>query len=403
MTSRAARQGLPVTGIGCITAVGRNLDENLAGLFAGLRRMGPSARVRSTHEVRYPVFEIDDSVLPEGYAEGPECLRCGGLALVAAREAIQSACLLAADLKLRRVGVCIGTTVGSAMNNETFYRGFRDGKRPDMDAIADFLQANPSSVVARELELNGPCQTVTNACSSGTVAVGQAAEWIRAGICDIAIAGGADALCRTVYNGFAALQIMDKEPVRPFDARRCGLNLGEGAGLLVLESAASQAARGVPAVGRLVGYGNACDAFHISAPHPDGDGLRTAIETAMRQAGLASSDLAFINAHGTGTPENDRVEGQLYPDLLPDVPFLSTKGYTGHTLGASGGVEAAFSLACLNAGMLPASIGFAEPDPGFPGRPVRTNTPITGAAALSSSLAFGGNNAVIVLAKGERA
>lgn len=399
MTLRADSQGVPITGMGCITAAGRTLDQNVASLFAGTRVMAPSERVRSSHPVRYPVFEVADEALPDGYATGPECLRCSGLALVAAAEAIRSAGLSATDLRRLRVGVCLGTTVGSAMNNEQFYRGFRDGERPDMAAITSFLHANPSAVVARELRLNGPCETVNNACSSGTVAIGQGAEWIRAGVCDVVLAGGTDALCRTVYNGFISLQIMDEEPVRPFDVRRCGLNLGEGAGVLVLESAASQAARGARGLGSLVGYGNASDAFHVSAPHPEGRGLRAAIETAMAQAGIAGRDLAFINAHGTGTPENDRVEGQLYPELLPGIPFLSTKGYTGHTLGASGAIEAAFTLASLQLGKLPASIGFAEPDPAFPGRPVTAATPVTGEVAISTSLAFGGNNAAVVLAK----
>ena len=286
------------------------------------------------------------------------------------------------------------------MNDEEFYRELRGGKRPGMAPISAFLRSNPSSVIRRELGLSGPCQTVTNACSSGTVAIGEAAGWIRSGVCDLALAGGADGLCRTVYNGFISLLITDDEPVRPFDKTRKGLNLGEGAGVVVLESRASLEARGGEAKGHLLGYGNACDAYHISAPHPEGTGLRRAITDALLQAGIQPSDLAFINAHGTGTLENDRVEGRLYPALLPGVPFLSTKGLTGHTLGAAGAIEAVLTLECLRAGRLPASLGCEEPDPEFPGVPTREAASLASHLALSTSLAFGGNNAAVVLSGG---
>jgi 3-oxoacyl-[acyl-carrier-protein] synthase II len=388
---------VPISGMGCLTAAGSNLSENLASLFAGRRCPSPSRRVRSSHAVRYPVFEVPSHVLPPAYAKEHEGFRSAGFALVAAREALADAGLDPESLRDKRVGVCIGTTVGSAMNDEEFYRALRSGRQPGMAPITAYLRANPSSVVRREFSLCGPCQTVTTACSSGTVAIGEAAAWIRAGVCDIALAGGADGLCRVVYNGFISLLITDDKPVRPFDEARKGLNLGEGAGVVVLESSASLEARGGEAKGHLRGYGNACDAHHVSAPHPDGVGLRQSISDALGQAGIEASELAFINAHGTGTPDNDRVEGRLYPEFLPGVPFLSTKGLTGHTLGAAGAIEAVLSLACLRERRLPASLGFERRDPEFPGVPTREAASIEGSYALSTSLAFGGNNAAVVL------
>jgi len=153
--------------------------------------------------------------------------------------------------------------------------------------------------------------------------------------------------------------------------------------------------------GYLCGYGSACDAYHLTAPHPEGKGLKQAIAEALSVAALRADQIAFINAHGTGTPDNDRVESKVLAALFPEIPFSSTKGYTGHTLGAAGGIEAVFTIACLNRGEIPASIGFSTPDPELPAAPVRVNTPIDGGYALSESLAFGGNNAAVIFSKGD--
>jgi 3-oxoacyl-[acyl-carrier-protein] synthase II len=299
------------------------------------------------------------------------------------------------------VGVIVGTTVGSAMNNEEFYRQFRAGAEPGMEPIGRFLASNPATAVARQFGLAGPCQTVVNACSSGTDAVGIGAAWIRAGECDLVLAGGADELCRVTYNGFISLMIADEAPVKPFDRRRRGLNLGEGAAFLLLESEGLRQQRGRKARAFVTGYGSACDAHHLTAPHPDGEGLKRALAEALAQSGVTAAGIAFVNAHGTGTPDNDRVESRTLATTLPGVPFLSTKGYTGHTLGAAGAIEAAFTVACLELGKVPANVGFGEADPDLPATPVAEARAITGETALSESLAFGGNNAVIVFAKGE--
>ncbi len=386
-------RAVPITGLGCLCAAGGSVPELAETLFAGQRRVA----WREVRGDRYPVFELDSRSVPEGYYEGPECKRCGRLAVTAAREALAHAGLAVELLEGRRAGVCMGTTVGSAMNNETFYRDFRAGRRPGIEPIRHYLQANPASMVAETFGLRGPCQTITNACSSGGVAIGHAAEWVRAGVCDIAIAGGADMLCNVIHAGFLSLLITDTSPCRPFDRNRKGLNLGEGAGVVVLESEQSARDRGASIQASLSGYGNASDAYHISAPEPNGSGLRRALDQALAQAGLSPDDIDFINAHGTGTPENDRVEGRLFPEIFPDVPFGSTKGFTGHTLGAAGGIEAVITILCLQEKRVPMNIGFQEPDPEFPGRPVVENTPIAGRYGLSDSVAFGGNNAVLIL------
>ena len=235
-----------------------------------------------------------------------------------------------------------------------------------------------------------------NACSSGTDAIGLGASWILAGLCDVVVAGGADELSRITYNGFISLKITDEGPCKPFDKHRKGLNLGEGAGMVVLESDRTHLERGRRPRSFLLGYGSACDAHHQTAPEPSGAGLKRAIAEALACQNVAPSSVAFVNAHGTGTPDNDRVESRALAEMLPGVPFLSTKGYTGHTLGAAGAIEAVFTAACLEQGRIPANSGFETPDPELSGNPVREAMAITGKVALSESLAFGGNNAVVL-------
>lgn len=373
----------------------------MESLFAGRRQPAPPTRFETGHPLRYPVFEVPEAFFPAQMPEDGELLRTSRLALASTLEALADAEWDPTELKRLRVGVCIGTTVGSAMNNEEFYRDYRTGNRPSMAPIERFRRSNPAASVARHFGFYGPVQTVVNACSSGTDAIGLAAGWIRGGLCDVVLAGGADELCRVTYNGFVSLMITDAEPVRPFDRDRRGLNLGEGAGMLVLESEKVRQARNRRARARVLGYGAACDAHHLTAPSPDGSGLRRALEETIRTGGCRPEEIAFVNAHGTGTPDNDRVESRVIGDMLPKVPFLSTKGFTGHTLGAAGGIEAAFTVACLESGKIPASVGCASPDPEFPVSPVTRLTTVEGRAALSQSLAFGGNNAALVFGKGE--
>jgi 3-oxoacyl-[acyl-carrier-protein] synthase-1/3-oxoacyl-[acyl-carrier-protein] synthase II len=389
-----------VTGIGCLCAAGLNLKECMDSLFSGGCIPHPPSRFSSDHPTVYPVFEIYQTPSAGGNLPQPDIMLTARFALTAAEEALDNAGLNRKMFRDKRVGVCIGTTVGSSMNNENFYRDYRSSGRPHMDAITRFLNSNPAKVIAKQYGVSGPCQTIVNACSSGTDAIGLGASWIRSGICDVVIAGGADELCRVTYNGFISLMITDESPCKPFDATRKGLNLGEGAAMLVLESKAFCRRRNQAPHAMLLSYGSACDAYHLTAPAPDGRGLKQAIATAMAASQESVDHMAFINAHGTGTPDNDRIESQILNELLAGVPFLSTKGYTGHTLGAAGAIEAAFTIACLEAGKIPASAGFATPDPDLPATPVPQETPVTGTIAISQSLAFGGNNAVIIFEKG---
>jgi 3-oxoacyl-[acyl-carrier-protein] synthase-1/3-oxoacyl-[acyl-carrier-protein] synthase II len=387
-----------ITGIGCLSAAGVDLPETLASLYAGERHPMPYDQSPGHDEGAHVVFQVRAD-LPTGE---PGAARTTRLALAAAAEALADAGLTAEELGRRRVGVCIGTNVGGAMSNEDYYEDSPEGCIPHIPPRQRFLTSSPTMGLIGNYGVSGPSQTVVNACSAGADAIGLAASWIRSGICDCVIAGGTEEMSQATYLGFISLMISDTSPCRPFDRRRNGLNLGEGAAVVILESENSIKERGGAARASLLGYGASADAFHHTAPDPTGHGLKLAIMEALASSGMTAGGISFVNAHGTGTADNDRIESRVLSDVLPGVPFLSTKGYTGHTLGASGAIEAALTIACLEQGRLPASIGFDEKDPELPCAPIAGITPIDGSVALSQTLAFGGNNAVLVLRKGDR-
>ncbi len=214
-----------------------------------------------------------------------------------------------------------------------------------------------------------------------------------------------DTLCRLTYSGFYALKLLSAAPCRPFDARRNGLSLGEGAAFLLLEPMDRARARGARVLGRVAGWGTSSDAHHATAPHPEGKGAAAAMRAALADAGVAPREVDYVNAHGTATPANDKAEAlalaAVFEGAMP--PVSSTKGATGHTLGAAGAIEAVLSVLALEAGFAPATVGLGEPDPELPVRHVPAGgltAPL--AVALSCSFGFGGNNAALVLTRGDR-
>lgn len=386
-----SRQYALVSGLGVVSAAGNDPAQTLASFAAGRRHAGPVSVCESP--LSCPVFEVRGVTAPPG-----------GRTLELARLAVRQA-LAAAGLERlprpERVGVCLGTTVASQLNDVGFYAALRAGGDAPLTAVDRYLRGNLAEAVAGDIGAAGPRLTVANACSSGTDALGVAFSWLKAGWCDVVVAGGADELNRIPLCGFHALGVMSPVLCSPFDRDRQGLNLGEGAGILVLETPESARRRGVNPDLAVLGFGSAADAHHLTAPRPDGSGLEAAVRDALAEAGLAPADVDFINAHGTGTRDNDRVEGATLARIFgPGARVLSTKGFTGHTLGAAGGLEAAFTALGLREGWLPASAGFAEADTEIPLTPLRERTAVTGRCAVSTSLAFGGNNAAVVLGRG---
>ncbi|MEN7973781.1 MAG: beta-ketoacyl synthase N-terminal-like domain-containing protein, partial [Verrucomicrobiota bacterium] len=321
--------GIFISGMGVVSAAGTGVSASLASMEAGERNIGAVSLFSSP--VDLPVFEV--ASLPSRTTPGK--MRTLELLELAQEEALADAGL--DSFEGMRVGVALGTTVACQLNDLGFYSTFRENHAAPMDSVDGFLEGNLAEATAKRLGLDGPTMVVVNACSSGTDAIGAAMSWLNAGLCDIAIAGGADEMNRIPLCGFNALGVASDEPCAPFDGNRKGLNLGEGAGVLVLETAESAARRGVTPALRVCGFGSFADAYHLTAPHPEGEGLVRAINTALGQAGIQPSDISFVNAHGTSTPDNDKVEGRTLLRLFGEnVSVLSTKGYTGHTLGAAG-------------------------------------------------------------------
>jgi 3-oxoacyl-(acyl-carrier-protein) synthase len=385
-----------ITGIGAISAAGGNLEETLDTFERGEAKAVPVSVFPT--DLAYPVFEVRSL---QGKAQGRE-MRTLSLALCAVEEALLDAGLQP-TLPGFRVGVCLGTTVASQLNDMDFYREYRRKAAVSMRSVDRYLKGNLAEAVGRAIGVQGPAVTVVNACSSGADAIGVALSWLRSGLCDIAVAGGAAELNRVPLCGFGVLGILSDSICAPFDRDRKGLNLGEGAGALVLEAEEICRKRGhVPRL-HLSGYGSAADAYHLTAPRPDGSGLEAALQRAMAEAKMHPDDVCFVNAHGTATPANDKIEGSVFQKIFaPGIKFLSTKGFTGHTLGAAGGLEAAFAAAALRQGWIPASAGFVRQDDEIGISPVTKKTAISGLSAISTSLGFGGNNAAIAIRRCEQ-
>ena len=388
-----------ITGMGCLCAAGADLDASWNNMLAGIQKYNMPTKFYAETNRKSPVFEVSTEKclkldLPENRKK--EMTDCVYFLLVALEEALKSASLSYADIFGNKIGVCIGTTVGCTLNDEQFYRKFKDGSMPELNAIRRFLSHNPSQYISENLDLKGPVSTINNACSSGTDVIGQAVEWISDGLCDMVIAGGTDELCRIPYLGFSALLNTSKEPCRPFDLNRDGLNLGEGAGVFIVENISKARKRKADILVEIAGYGTCADAFHPTAPHPQGIGLDLAIHKALGQ--IEIDKISFINAHGTATINNDQVEGRVLSSIFGEnVPVFGTKSFTGHTLGASGAMEAIFTALGLLTGNIPPTAGFRETDPKCMITPTNKITAVEGDYAVSTSLAFGGNNSVVLL------
>jgi len=296
-----------------------------------------------------------------------------------------------------RVALILGTSTASIGATEQGYR--------ELDAAGNFPPAlreptlhNPNSLVhfvQQALALRGPCVTVSTACSSSAKVFAQAERMLRAGIVDAAIVGGVDSLCDSVLYGFGSLELVSPEPCRPFDAARRGISIGEAAGFALVQLA--QDGDDAP---RLLGYGESSDAFHMSSPHPEGLGARLAIDAALARAGLVAGDIDYINLHGTASQKNDEVEAALIADMFAaHTTASSTKGWTGHTLGAAGIVEAVISLIALEDGFVPGILNTTELDT-LCGPQIHLENRVQRLRhVLSNSFGFGGNNCVLAFGR----
>lgn len=416
--ARPSERRVVITGLGAVSGWGWSAEALWRGLLSGAPAITPTRRFATEGQRT----EVASEAPPEPpdlaerlAAEIPDwrrASRADRFALAAAREAWRQAGLDAPGRAARpEVGVFFGTSTAGIAEGEDYYRRLvgRSAGRPMLRLLTSHEMNGPGDAVARWVRAAGPVRSLSSACSAAALALGDALEALRAGEVEVAVAGGADSLCTLTYSGFNSLRAVDERPARPFRADRAGLSLGEGAGVLVLETLERALARGARPLALLLGAGASCDAYHMTAPHPEGEGAAAAIRAALDDAGLAPAAIDFVNAHGTGTPLNDSSEANALRDAFGEraaaLPLTSTKGSVGHLLGSSGAIEAVATALCLVAGAVHPTPGGEPPDPELgvdlvwrEPRALPVLAPGESHCALSTSLAFGGANGVVVLA-----
>ncbi len=405
--------GVAIAGAGVISAIGHNVADSLLALEKGAAGMGDITLLDTIYVGRLPVAEVkaDNQELAQraglsasAAGPAPSVSRTALLSLIAATEALDDAAI--PGIQTLRTGFISANTVGGMDRMENFFE--RRLTDRSIDRLREVVLHECGAVtewVADRLGIRHYQTTISTACSSSANAVLFAARLIRSGLLDVAVAGGADALTKFTLNGFNSLMILDADPCRPFDDERAGLNLGEGAGYLVLVSdkVAATLSRKPGVV--LSGYANTNDAWHQTASSPDGRGSWLAMSGALQRSGLRPADIDYINLHGTGTQNNDLSEGTAISRLFGEkIPRMSsTKSFTGHTLGASGGIEAVFSVLAVRHGLVYPNLRFKTPmteQPLVPETVFLKDLPIR--HVLSNSFGFGGSCTSLVFSKPER-
>lgn len=403
-----------VTGMGCVTPLGNDLPTTWNNLVAGKNGIGPITKFDTTDFKAKLAAEVRDFD-PKLYMEKPQILHSdlyAQLAMAAAVQAMEDSGI-AGTMPGERMGVYIGTGIGGIQTFEAEHsKLLNKGPRRVSAYFIPMMIANiASSMIAIRYGCMGPAMPAVTACASGSNAIGEALRVVRHGYADAMICGGAEATVTPLAAaGFCNMQALStsEDPDAaslPFDARRGGFVMGEGSGVLILEEYEHAKARGAKIYGEICGYGSTNDAYHITAPHPDGVGGARAMADALREAGYTGDELVYVNAHGTGTHLNDAIETMALKkafgeELARKLLISSTKSMTGHMLGAAGAVEAIVSLKALEDGIVPPTINLREADPAcdldyVPGT-ART-APVT--LALSNSLGFGGHNACLTFRK----
>ena len=400
------RERVFITGIGVVSAIGTNFIHYGEGLRAGRSGAAPISAFDASAVPGGLGCEVRDFSPAEHFNRRQlvRMDRCTQFALVAAREAVAQAAVTPGVIDPLRIGVYLGTTLGGMINGTHYYQHLADTGHFKASALWDYPLFSAGAHVASEFGLRGPNLAYSTACSSSNVAIGSAADMIRAGRLDAALAGGVDTMAKITVAGFNAMRNVSREAIRPFDRDRTGLVLGEGAAILVLESESSCRRRGALPLAEMLGYGMSNDAYHMTAPDATGRGPALSMTRALKQAGLGPDDITYINAHGTGTKHNDDTESRairkVFGERADAIPVSSTKSMHGHALGATGALEAAAIIAGMQGGYVPPTINYVTPDPKCDLDYVpNTARPHTITAALSNNFGFGGNNCSIVLGR----
>lgn len=386
-----------ITGMGIVSAIGNNVEETWQSLCENRSGIAPLRYLKTEH-AEFPVGEVkmsnEEMVKLLGMNENKPTTRTSLMGMLAVKEALENA-----EIDPRsgaRIALINGTTVGGMDKSELFYLDFLDNdSRNEYIAIHDCGAC--TEMIADYFGIFSQISTISTACSSAASAIILGSELLESDQADIVVAGGSECITKFHLNGFNTLMILDKEPCRPFDATRSGLNLGEGAAFVVMQKTSSKP------LAVLSGYANTCDAFHQTASSPDGEGAYLAMKQSLEKAGLQPNDIDYINAHGTGTQNNDASEGtaiiRLFGEKVP--PVSSTKAFTGHPTSAAGGLEAVISLLALQHDFIPANLNFKNKMEELPSLRI-TNHELQNEHlehVLSNSFGFGGNNTSLIFSK----
>lgn len=411
------RRRVVVTGMGCISPVGNTVKETWESLLAGRSGAGPITLFdASRHKTRFAA-EVKgfDATSIFGNREARKMDRFAQFATAAALEALEQAGLKIDESNRDRIGILIGTGIGGigTLMEQVEVMRERGPDRVSPFLVPMMISDSAAGMLAIRLGARGPNMALVTACASGNNALGEAMEMIRRGVADVMIAGASEAslvpLAMAGMNVMGALSTRNDDPLtasRPFDRDRDGFLMGEGAGILILEEIEHAQARGANILCELIGYGTTDDAHHISAPAENGAGAAMSMKLALEDADLQVTDIDYINAHGTSTPLNDKSETAaiktVFGEQAYNIPISSTKSMTGHLLGASGAVEAVFTILAMREGIVPATINYQTPDPEcdldyVPNQPRK----VAIRRAMSNSFGFGGHNATLVFGQFE--
>lgn len=409
------RKRVVVTGLGTVSPIGIGTEKFWESLIEGKSGIRPITHFDASQFTCRIAGEVNDYNPLDHFStkEARNLARFVQFAIVATREALNQAKLDPKNVDLDRIGVLIGSGIGNIRSAEEEYQKYleKGPSRISPHFIPKMIINEAAGNVSIMTGARGPCTCVATACSTATNAIGDALRFIQYGDADVMIAGGTESATTVLgVGGFCALKALTKrneEPERasrPFDLDRDGFVMAEGAGIAIIESLEHARQRGVPILAEVVGYGRTSDAYHITAPDESGQGAAKAMKLALLDAGLKAEDISYINAHGTSTPLNDKVETlaikQVFQNHAYKIPVSSTKSMTGHLLGAAGGVEFTVCVLSIREGIIPPTINYETPDPEcdldyIPNKARKVVVNV----AMSNSLGFGGHNATIVVKK----
>lgn len=401
------RKRVVVTGLGVVSAVGSGVPKFWEALVEG-RDGTREITVFDASPYRSRLAGEVSDLNPQEHFTSRELRRlsrCDQFGLVAFREAWTASRLDRDSVDRARVGVLLGAGSGGILSVERYFRDLYQGnRRPSPSLLLSYSLATTTDLVAIEAGLKGPRSTTATVCSSSSASIGVAYDLIQMGLADVMVTGGSDSLCEVSFSGFSSLKLIDPESCKPFDKRRQGLIIGEGAGILILESLDHALRRGAPILAEFLGYGICADAYHLTAPEPNGEGVERVLRLALARAGVSPEEVDTINAHGTATPFNDIAETRgikrVFGERAGEIPISGIKSMIGHCLGAAGGIEAVATVLTIQHGVIPPTIHYEIPDPlcdlhYTPNHALKREVRI----ALSNSFAFGGNNVCLVFGR----